>query len=319
LKEHPELLNPDWHGREKYILEIRIGEALIEIVACKDRFDELVQFVAHLNSDAEHHIGFFGEGEADIRASLAECLISPAEGFTMAYEGNQLVGVFGVDADPEINRAWLFGPLVDHEDWHAIADQLYAKVLPRIPVSIRDYDLFADVQNTRLETFAVRHGFPVNSENAVLSLARENYMPAAKRQAQVIPYQKRFFKRFEALHKTLFPNAYFTARQITEKINEHHRLFLVIEERQLLGYLFGKIEPESGSGYVDFIGTDASRRGRGVGADLLAAGVDWMLSAPAITKVNLTVNADNAPARHLYEKFGFVTDRVMRGYRKRVV
>jgi putative acetyltransferase len=70
---------------------------------------------------------------------------------------------------------------------------------------------------------------------------------------------------------------------------------------------------------VDFIGADSSARGRGIGADLLASGIDWMLSAPTIGKINLTVNADNVPARHLYEKFGFVTDRVMRGYRKRVV
>ena len=292
---------------------------MIEIVACKDRIAALVQFVASLNSEGVHHIGFFGEGEADVRASLAECLIPPSEGFTMAYDGDLVVGVFGVDANPEINRAWLFGPLVEHEDWHDIADQLYAKVLPRIPVNIRDYDLFADVQNTRMEAFAVRHGFPVNSENAVLTLARENYHPVAKRQTQVIRYQKRFFKRFETLHKALFPNAYFTAQQIAEKIDEQHQLFLVVEDRKLLGYHFCKIEPESESGYIDFIGTDASARGRGIGADLLASGVDRMLFAPTTQKINLTVNADNVSARHLYEKFGFVTDRVMRGYRKRVL
>lgn len=292
---------------------------MIEIIPCKDRFDELVQFVANLNSEGIHHIGFFGEGEADVRASLAECLIPPREGFVMGYDENELVGVFGVDADPEINRAWLFGPLVDHAEWHEIADQLYAKVLPRIPVNIRDYDLFADAQNTRMEAFAVRHGFPLNSENAVLTLIREKYRPSAKRQSKVIPYQKRFFKRFETLHQFLFPNAYFTARQIAEKIDENHQLFLVVEERQLLGYHFCKIEPESGSGYVDFIGTDPSARGRGIGADLLAAGVDWMLSAPTTQKINLTVNADNVAARHLYEKFGFVADRIMRGYRKRVL
>jgi GNAT superfamily N-acetyltransferase len=292
---------------------------LIEIVACKDRLDELVQFVASLNSEGEHHIGFFGEGEADVRASLAECLIQPSEGFTMAYEENELVGVFGVDADPEVNRAWLFGPLVDHADWHEIADQLYAKVLSRIPVNIRDYDLFADVQNTRMEAFAVRHGFPVHSENAVLSLTRENYKPAGKRQLQVIRYQKRFFKQFETLHKALFPNAYFTARQIAEKIDENHQLFLVVEERQLLGYHFCKIEPESGSGYIDFIGTGPLARGGGIGAELLASGVDWMFSASTTQKINLTVNADNVAARHLYEKFGFITDRIMRGYRKRVI
>lgn len=292
---------------------------MVEIIACRDRFEELIQFVARLNSDGTHHIGFFGEGEADIRASLAECLIPTAEGFRLAYDGDQLVGAFGVDADPEINRAWLFGPLVEHEDWHTIADQLYAEVLPLIPVDIRDYDLFCDVQNVNIQAFAVRHGFPLYSENAVLTLARDKYKPSAKRQTRITPYQNRFLKQFEKLHTALFPKAYFTARQIVERIDEHHQLFLAVERNHLFGYHFGKIEPESESGYVDFIGTEPSARGRGIGADLLAAGVGWMFSAPTTQRINLTVNADNAPARHLYETFGFVTDRVMRGYRKQVV
>lgn len=292
---------------------------MIEITPCKDRFEELVSFVTHLNSDGSHHIGFFGEGEAAIRVSLMECLIPPAEGFILAYDGDELVGVFGVDADPEINRAWLFGPLVDHVAWHDIADKLYAKVLPRIPVDIRDYDLFCDVQNINMETFAVRHGFPLTSENAVLSLLRDQYNAAAKRESQIIAYEERCFDPLEKLHKTLFPNAYFTTRQMVEKGNENHQLFLAVEEDRLLGYHFCKIEPESESGYVDFIGTDSSARGRGIGADLLASGVDWMLSAPTTKKISLTVNADNVPARTLYEKFGFVIERVMRGYRKRLV
>jgi ribosomal protein S18 acetylase RimI-like enzyme len=292
---------------------------LVEIIACRERFEELIQFVARLNSNGTHHIGFFGEGEADIRASLDECLIPPAEGFRLAFDSNQLVGVFGVDADPEINRAWLFGPLVEHEDWHTVADQLYAEVLPLISVDIRDYDLFCDVQNVNLQAFAVRHGFPLHSENAVLTLAREQYKPSAKRQTRITPYQKRFFKQFEKLHLALFPKAYFTARQIVEKIDERHQLFLAVERNHLFGYHFCKIEPESESGYVDFIGIETSARGHGIGADLLAAGVDWMLSAPTTQKINLTVNADNTPARHLYETFGFVTDRVMRCYRKQVV
>lgn len=296
-----------------------IGESLIEIIPCKDRFEELVQFAARLNSDGRHHIGFFGEGEAAIRSSLAECLISPAEGFVLAYGGDELIGVFGIDADTEINRAWLFGPLVDHVDWHEIADQLYAKVLPRIPVDIRDYDLFCDVRNINMEAFAVRHGFPLTSENAVLTLLRENYSSASKRESRIIPYGEPFFTELENLHKLLFPNTYLTTRQMVERINEDHHLFLAVEESHVLGYHFCNIEPESESGYIDFIGTDSVARGRGIGADLLASGVDWMLSAPTTKKICLTVNADNVPARTLYEKFGFVTDRVMRGYRKRIV
>ena len=292
---------------------------MIEIIPCNEHFEELVSFVARLNSDGTHHIGFFGEGEASIRGSLAESLIPPAEGFRLAYEDDRLVGVFGVDADPEISRAWLFGPLIEHEDWHTLADQLYAEVLPLIPVDIRDYDLFCDVQNTRMEAFAARHGFPVGSENAVLKLTRENYNPSAKRQTRILPYQERFFKQLEKLHKTLFPNAYFTAQQMAEKVNKNHQLFLAAKNRQLLGYHFCKIEPEAESGYVDFIGTVSSARGLGIGADLLASGVDWMLSAPTTKKIGLTVNVDNVAARRLYEKFGFVIEHIMRGYRKRIV
>ena len=292
---------------------------MIEILPCKDRFDQLVQFVSQLNSDGAHHIGFFGEGEADVRASLAECLIPPREGFTMAYDSDQLVGVFGVDADPEINRAWLFGPLVDHIDWHDIADKLYAKVLPRIPVDIRDYDLFCDVQNIRMEAFAVRHGFPLNSENAVLTLRRDNYKSFPKGKTQVNAYQEGFFKQFDELHKLLFPNGSFNANQMAKKINETHHVFIAVEDEKLLGYIFCKTDPEAESGYVDFIGMDESARGRGIGADLLTAGVDWMFSAPTTKNIDLTVNADNIVARNLYEKFGFVTERVMRGYRKQVI
>jgi ribosomal protein S18 acetylase RimI-like enzyme len=200
-----------------------------------------------------------------------------------------------------------------------MADRLYAEVLPLIPADIRDYNIFCDVQNINMEGFAVRHGFPLTSENAVMTLTREDYQPVAKKQTQVVLYQENFLEQFEKLHKILFPNAYFTARQMVEKINETHQLFLAVEDSQLLGYHFCKIEPAAESGYVDFIGTEASARGRGIGADLLASGVDWMLLASSTNMIRLTVNADNIAARSLYEKFGFVTERVMRGYLKRVV
>jgi ribosomal protein S18 acetylase RimI-like enzyme len=287
-----------------------------KIIPCKDHFEELVHFVTRLNSDGKHHIGFFGEGEADVRASLAECLIPPADGFMLAYENDQLVGVFGVDADSEINRAWLFGPLVEHVDWHTIADKLYEQILSIIPAGIRDYDLFCDEQNVHMQEFAARHGFPLRSENAVMTLMREKYTPTAKNVSQIISFDERFFDQLEKLHKVLFPNAYFIARQMVEKINETHQLFLAVENENVLGYHFCKIEPEAESSYVDFIGTDTPARGRGIGANLLTAGINWMLSAPSTKKISLTVNADNVPARGLYTKFGFVTERVMRGYRK---
>ncbi|MBI5951942.1 MAG: GNAT family N-acetyltransferase [Chloroflexi bacterium] len=292
----------------------------MKIIPCgTEHFEELVSFVVRLNSDDAHHIGFFGEGEADVRSSLAECLIPPAEGFQLAYDAEQLVGVFGVDADPEISRAWLFGPLVEHADWHSVADELYAASLKAIPDGISEQDLFCDSKNSNLADFAERHGFPVRSENAVVTLERADYKKPAFHESQfsIVDYSPEFFEQFERCHNLLFPTTYFTARQIVEKLDSTRRLFLGLENGSMKGYHFCKVEPDARSGYIDFIGVDEAMRGRGLGATLLATGIDWMLSCPETERISLTVNADNVAALKLYNNFGFVTERVMRAYRKK--
>ena len=291
----------------------------MKIIPCgTEHFEELINFVVRLNSEDAHHIGFFGEGEADVRSSLAECVIPPAEGFYLAYENDQLVGIFGVDADPEVGKAWLFGPLIKHTNWQSIADELYDACSKIIPDGIHEQDLFCDVQYVNIKIFAERHGFPQRSENAILILVQKNYKKPAvsKKHFMLSNYSPDFFEQFEILHNLLFPNTYFTARQIIDKLDDTHRLFLGLENGLLKGYHFCKVEIDSRSGYVDFIGTDSSARSQGLGTTLLAAGIDWMLSFAETDKVNLTVNADNTHALKLYENFGFTTERVMRGYRK---
>jgi ribosomal protein S18 acetylase RimI-like enzyme len=292
----------------------------MKIIPCgTEHFEELVSFVVRLNSNDAHHIGFFGEGEADVRSSLAECLIPPAEGFQLACDGDQLVGVFGVDADPEIGRAWLFGPLIGHADWQSLADELYTASIKVIPEGISEQDLFCDVRNSNMAAFAERHGFPLRSENAVVTLERTDYKKTISSETpfSIVDYSPSFFEQFESCHNLLFPTTYLTARQSVEKLDSTRRLFLGLENGQMKGYHFCKVETDARSGYIDFIGVNESVRGRGLGAILLAAGIDWMLSFPETDRINLTVNADNVPALKLYKNFGFVTKRVMRGYRKK--
>jgi ribosomal protein S18 acetylase RimI-like enzyme len=291
----------------------------MKIIPCgTEHFEDLVGFVVRLNGDDAHHIGFFGEGEADVRSSLAECVIPPADGFQLVYDGDRLVGVFGVDADPEIGRAWLFGPLIEHADWHSLADELYAASTKVIPDGISEQDLFCDVQNSNVAAFAERYGFPLHSENAVVTLERKDYKKPASltNSFPVVDYEPAFFAQFERFHNLLFPATYFTARQIVDKLDATRRLYLGLENGMLKGYHFCKVETDACSGYIDFIGVDKSVRGRGLGAALLAAGIDWMLSFAETDKISLTVNADNVPALKLYNNFGFVTERVLRGYRK---
>ncbi len=289
----------------------------LNIIPCgTEHFDELFQFSVRLNADAAHHIGYFGVGEINVREAFDESSIPPAEGFQLAYEDGKLAGAFGVDADPEIRRVWLLGPFIDHADWQAVADQLYAAVQPAIPAGDYEHEMFCDVKNINLCQFAERHGFTSRSESAILYLLRNDQQRAAKGKTKVIDFQDLFFEQFQQLHDKVFPNTYHTAKQVIEKRDDHHRLLIALEDDQLTGYLFGKIEEESG--YVDFLAVDESFRRRGIGADLLTVALDWMFAAPSTKNVNLTMNANSTAAFSMYSKFGFITERITRGYRKKI-
>ena len=55
-------------------------------------------------------------------------------------------------------------------------------------------------------------------------------------------------------------------------------------------------------------------QGRGVGSALMAATTDLADNWLGLHRIELTVYADNAPAVHLYEKFGFAVEGTLRDF-----
>lgn len=275
--------------------------------------EQLVQFIVRLNSDNAHHIGYFGVHPAEIEHALLELTPPLDTGFRLALDNQTVVGVLGLEIDLEIDRAWLYGPLIDHADWHMVADQLYSVVQPLIPPTIDQYEIFCETQNLNCRQFAERHRFKSAGEHLTFVLQRSHL--AAIPRAAAADWDQRFFTLFDALHQQAFPRAYYTAQQIIDRQNEHARVLITTLDDDLRGYIFVQVDPDAGEGYIDFIGVDERYRRQGIGRLLLAAALHWMFSFPTVETVALTVSAANTAAVRLYDAFGFKRERAMGAFR----
>lgn len=290
-----------------------IGDRMIRQCTAED-FEALVEFVSRLNPIGTHHIGYFGVTPEDIRASIAALDFPFDQGFQLAYDSGRLVGVMGIDCDPDIGRAWLYGPVVDAEDWSPTADALYAALWSLMPTAIREHEMFVDVENVRCREFAARHAFVQHSEAAIYFIRPDRMagLPAAEASA----WDDRFTEALAGLHSRLFPNSNYTVPYMTGRLNEHNFLLLATDDDALTGYLFATYDPESGEAYIDLVGVAESHQRQGIGRRLLLAALARLGQYPGFKQANLTVDRHNTPALSLYDSLGFVRERDMVAFRR---
>lgn len=278
--------------------------------------DDAVAFVARLNQVGTHNISYFSESSAEIEADFAA--IQPPQGWSYiaSSEEGQLLGFFGVEIDKELRRCWLFGPLVDHHDWHLVAGLLYDAILADLPEEIVDQEIFCGKQNIRVREFAEKHGFGSYSEGAVLTLdiSQRNHLSAAN----VTRFRDDFFSDLSALHEKLFPNTYYSAQQLVKLAEEpDKRLFVSVKDGELVGYVFIQARQAFKDGYIDFLGVHHAFHRQGIGSHLVNAALNWVQTFPFVEKATLTVRTDNLPALGMYTGLGFQIESVSQAFRKR--
>lgn len=296
------------------------------------------RFLARLNPLPEHQICYLGTDELEIASELSTAL--PPEGYSLGAqdEAGNLVGFLGVEMDPSLGRAWLFGPFVEMADWHGLADRLYQAALERLPAEIVDQELFGRPEHARLAEFAQRHGFKAGTPAALLALPRpaqgESRPGGGGQKVQVaqdetggepdgvqvpaVAGSDSLARQLESLHNQLFPNTYYDAAQLISMSAEvDKRLQIEVVEGQVAGYIFLQARPASKEAFIDFLGVAEPYRRRGIARRLLAGAADWAFARPFVDRVTLAVHSTNTAAMALYENAGFETVNIMVGYRKR--
>jgi ribosomal protein S18 acetylase RimI-like enzyme len=282
-----------------------------------DQLNEVAAFITRLQADPSHHIGYFGERQEDIALYVRELEPAGTDCFVLAHEDEKLLGILGAEADPELRRAWLHGPIVDYPDWDTLADHLYEAACQQvIPAYASMYELFGNIANVNLCRFARRWGFaPLPSTAAVLRFPRHQgvTLPAA----HASELDSRFHDSFIKLHETSFPDAYYLGKQVIGMLNDTKKVFVVTDGDSLGGYIYAQVD-SGGDGYIDFLGVEESVRRQGIGRQLITAATHWLLSLPGVQDIRLTVNGDNTPAIALYSGLGYEHVCTLQAYRKAV-
>jgi ribosomal protein S18 acetylase RimI-like enzyme len=289
-----------------------------------DELRAVAELIARRQAEPEHHIGEFGDDPDGLVEQLTGLEPVGLDSVLVARRGGAVVAVLSVEWDEDPPRAWWGGPVVaEGIPFDPVADALLATGRLLLPASVTQEELGPDVRNVAVARFAERHGFVPEEPSAVLrrtlrhaggpgaaDLGRPDVDATAVTIGDLDDADRVAVAR---LHDRLFPGTHTTGEAI---VGGGDRVVLVARLADtVVGYVVAERQ-EDGAGYLDYLGVEPARQGRGIGRALVEAACDALVERHACPTVFLTVRASNHAARAVYAAAGFTEERVLQPWRR---
>ncbi|WP_255488123.1 GNAT family N-acetyltransferase [Ornithinibacillus hominis] len=287
---------------------IMVKTAFIE----QEDVEKVARFIAELNRLESSHIGFCGKDSIEIAEYMKEEIPYPKSFVAAQYEGD-LLGVVGIDPDFDSGVGEVWGPFVIEEQ-KGIVDQMWVKLLENKLAGINTFLLFPNKENKLVHEFAIRNGFSKGSEQAILIFDRNDVHRL--QDSNLMELTAEYHDEMVALHDQLFPGTYYSGQQIIDRLDERNKVFILVEDEELCGYVYVEAEPEFSDGSIEFVGVHQSKRSKGIGSQLIAGSLKWLFTFETIPSIRLTVSAENKTAVNLYQKAGFRLQHSLNTFKK---
>ncbi|MBN3526839.1 GNAT family N-acetyltransferase [Paenibacillus apiarius] len=277
---------------------------------------ELAEFIADLNQEETHHVGYCGTEKEEIESALQETFEHIGEAFWEACQDGEMIGTLGFDIDTEERTAEMWGPFIRSDAWLDVAAELWRQSATVVKEQTDAISGFYDVNHLHAAEFISRIGGQKRGEHLIL-LAKPSLLDDQFAAAVTIQeIQADMHEPFIRLHQNCFPSAYFDGRTILNRRNSDHRLFVcATAEGQLQGYVYVEANPEFQEGNIEFIAVSPEYRHQGTGAALLRYALQFLFKDKGLQEIALCVDMHNEKAIHLYKKAGFAPIRVLSHYR----
>ena len=282
------------------------------------KLKELASFLTQLNGNRRHHVGYCGEQEEEVYSTLQEDFMEngrlSSQRFTLIYDQDQIVGALGFDVDEEEKSAEIWGPFIDREgeQWYQLAEQLWVEGTSKLGGSVTRYFGFYNVAHASAARFMEDKGGIKSGEHHVLSMQKHTLLTDAASGLQ--DFMPEYTDEFAELHGKAFPNTYLSSERMLQQLDENHRLLILTEQGQLVGYVYVVGEPEFQEGNIEYIAVSENFRRKGYGQILLDQALHYLFQDLQLEEISLCVDQDNAGAIQLYHRAGFDTVHKLAAY-----
>ena len=263
---------------------------------------EIASFIARLNNEEEHSVGYCGTNEEEIIDTLTNEM-DIEKYFVTIYENEEVIGVLGLDVDEEAKEAEIWGPFVKGDKWQEVAITMWQELLVKIPIDLSTFYGFYHKQNNRAAEFMTSLGFTRGGEHSILEVHKDEFVQGTY--SHIVEELKGYTADFIALHDRCFPSTYYDGKEITERVNENQNVFLYVENDIVKGYVYVEADPEFNEGSIEFIAVHLDSQGKGIGLQLTKRAIDYLFSFNGMESVRLCVSRENETAIRLYERAGF--------------
>jgi ribosomal protein S18 acetylase RimI-like enzyme len=261
----------------------------------------LVDLAARLQEHPETHIAYLAVDGEGIAGELAESTWRDVS--AVALDGTSVAGWLIGDVEPSMGRVWWFGPFVVADAWESVATDLLVACRDQLGTEVTEEEMAVDTRFGRCRSWAPGHGFVEEEGSFALVLEQPIEGPSI----EIREIGGADLDVVAELHDQLFPGTHTTGRDLVDGHDETHRRLVVDVDGTPAGYIAVERQAD-GSGYIDYVGVAPAMRRRGLGAELVRAGV-VELHRIGSTSIGLTVRENSAGARELYTSLGFREER----------
>lgn len=283
----------------------------VRIEKSKD-FKELSIFLSKINSKKQSHIGFCGEKSEEIHRTLGEDFIGDGEVtfFEARNDDGEIVAAFGLDIDETSAEVW--GPFNQTESFK-VQKELWKELLNANP-AVQTFEFLINKENTRQQAFMNEIKSKNMGEHLDLEVKEKDF--DIVNEIKSVSFKPNDFQEFEKLHDTIFPNTYYDAKTIRERLNDGGNVLKLLktDSNEIQGYAYYEADTEMEEAYLEYIGISDKFRNQGLGTMLLKEVLSEMFSYPQINEITLTVDSTSNKANHVYKKVGFKPKNVLISY-----